>query len=475
MKNGLIKKFLDFALGNLVVLILGFISSPIITRIIIPEEFGKFSMFNTITSLFLIIVTLGLDQAYVRFYYEENENARKKLLWDSIKIPLLLNIALSIMTIILYKPISKFVIGEYSFLVSITIIICNTFNIIGRYALLVVRMKQKGKIYSFLQVIGKVIYIALALLIYKMFNRDSRTLIIALTCSNVLVAIAAMIGEREQWFSSKKNITTKVSTKDMVLFGSPLIFSMAITWIFQSIDRIFINAFCGYNEVGVYSAAFSIIALLNAVQAAFTTFWVPVANERYKENPNNTNFYTKVNGIVSLIMISISILLITFKDILILLLGAKYRGAMFIFPFLVFMPLMYTVSETTVLGINFKMKTKYHIYIALTSAIVNILGNLLLVPLMESKGAAISTGISYIVFFAMRTYFSKKLYNVDYNLKRFFLVTILLVIIATYSSFNGLNIISIGLGIISNLIVLFLYSSSLSEIIKSIKNTIKLR
>ena len=45
---------------------------------------------------------------------------------------------------------------------------------------------------------------------------------------------------------------------------------------------------------------------------------------------------------------------IMFKDLIILLLGKDYREASMVIPFLVFMPLMYTISETTVGGIDFK-------------------------------------------------------------------------------------------------------------------------
>ena len=56
MNNGLLKKFIEFGMGNFIVLITGFISSPIITRLVMPDELGKFSLFNTLTNLFLFII-----------------------------------------------------------------------------------------------------------------------------------------------------------------------------------------------------------------------------------------------------------------------------------------------------------------------------------------------------------------------------------------------------------------------------------
>ncbi len=456
--NSLLKKFIEFAFGSGINLILGFISSPIITRLIMPDNYGKFSMFNTVVNLTMVVIMMGLDQSYVRFFYEEEELNRKNLLIQSIKIPMIINIIFSIGLIIFFKPVSNFIVGKISFSITLLLIMQNTLAIIGRFALLVIRMKQKGKKYSLLQVIAKLTYIFSVILFFLLFGNNCMTLILALIFSNFICCICAIFSERKEWFIDRKNTNLKTTKKELILFGSPLIFSMAITWIFQSMDKFFIKAFNGYIELGLYSAAFTIIALLNAVQATFTTFWVPVANEKYVENPEESKrFFSKVNLMVSFGMLIIAIGIITFKDFLILFLGPKYRQASDIFPFLVFMPIMYTISETTVLGISFKKKNKNHIYIALVSAVVNLIGNIILVPNLGAKGAAVSTGLSYIVFFSARTLISKKLYYVDYNLRKFYIATILVTMLALYASFNTSMTLLILLGLLVLILVCLIY------------------
>lgn len=467
--NNLLKKFIEFAFGNGIALILGFISSPIITRLVIPEEFGKFSMFNTITNLILILVMLGLDQSYVRFFYEEDEEVRGNLLTKSIKYPLVVNLFISLILIIFYKPMSEIIIGRYSYFVIILLIIQNTFSLINRFACLVIRMEQKGKTYSLIQVLTKLFYIIFVLLLFKIFDRDYRTLVVATTLSTVVVSIIAVMVEKKQWFSHKNNSKLKTSTKELFLFGIPLILATSISWVFQSTDRLFISAYSGYTELGIYSSAFSIVALLNAVQGTFTTFWVPIANEKYQKDHNDIKFFGDINAIISLIMLLTATCLITSKDLIILLLGPKYRDAAFIFPFLVFMPIMYTISETTVIGINFKKKTKYHIYIAVISAITNLIGNYILVPYMGAKGAAISTGLSYVVFFIIRTIISKKLYYVNYNLKKFSICTIFMIILSIYASLYSFNVIMLLLGIITFIVILISYRYTIYNILHSFK------
>lgn len=468
MQNNLLKKFLEFAFGNGIVLILGFISSPITTRLINPNEMGKFSMFNTFTNLFLVIVLLGLDQSYVRYYFDENERDRGYLLRKCIIMPILLNIILSILMMIFYKQISFYIIEQESFIFILILIIHMFFSIVNRFALLSIRMQQKAKLYSLMNIVTKIVNILSILALFIIFKDNYQTMVLALVIATIVVTLIMLYIDKDEWFDKKK-IILKTNTKEIIKYGIPFIFSMSVTWIFQSIDRVSIKHFSGYSELGLYSGAMTIISLLNALQGAFTTFWLPVAYEKYANDSEDTEFFSKINKYITIIMIFIAIALITSKDIIVFLLGKEYRDAAYIFPYLVFMPIMYTISETTVLGINFKKKTKYHIYIAVICAICNFGGNVLLVPKFGAIGAAISTGISYIIFFALRTYLSNRYYKVDYDLKKMGICTFLTYILATYSSFNKLNIWILLFAIFIISIMFYLYRDIIKEMLHRLK------
>lgn len=467
MDKKLIKKFVEFGMGNFIVLIVGFISTPIITRIISPDSFGKSSMFNTITNIISVIILVGLDQAFVRFFYDEKEENRGKLLRVCIDIPCLLCIIINLIILFFYKPVSRLIVGEESIVLIAMLIVQNIFLMLSRFTLLVIRMKQKGRMYSFLQVMGKVSYLIFIAIIFKIKGDNYNTIIYAIVLSNITIVLIALFSEKKFWISginNKNNLNTK--TKDVLVFGFPLIFTLLINWVFQSIDKISINIFNGYNELGIYSSAFAIIALLNSLQVTFNTFWTPVSYERYKSNNEDRKFFENVSLIIAIIMLLVSIGLIFCKDLLIILLGEKYRSASYVVPFLVFIPLMNTVSETTVVGINFMKKPKYHIYIAIISCISNVIGNIILVPKLGAVGAAISTGIAYTFFYLSRTFLSAKLYKVNYNVKKFMISTIMLGILALYSSFNQIDYVYVFLTLSTLFTIIISYGKELTILVK---------
>ncbi|MBS5938019.1 oligosaccharide flippase family protein [Clostridium sp.] len=467
--NNLFKKFVEFALGNVIVFVLGIFSVPIVSRMIDPTQNGKASMFITYTSLIVLVLTMGIDQAYVRYYNSEKEENRGSLLRRSIKIPIIANLALGLILLIFYNKISNLILSETSFLVVVLLLIHSTASILGNFAMIHVRMKQKGKAYSMLGVINKLSYLGLMFLFFYVFKNNYITMILATVISNLIMVIIAILYEKEDWFSVSNN-SLNTSTKDLFTYGIPFIFSMAITWVFQSIDRISIQNFSNdYAQVGLYTGAMYIISLLNTVQGAFTTFWTPVAFEKYATHPEDKQFFININEIVSLVMLLISVGLIATKDIIIILLGQKYEGAQFIFPFLVLMPIMYTISETTVLGINFSKKTKYHIYIAGFAAIFNIIGNLILVPRLGATGAAISTGLAYVVFFIFRTYFANKFYKINFKFFKFGICVVFVYLLAAYSSKYKFNLTILILTIINICVILFAYKNIVFDMIKLIK------
>ena len=283
----------------------------------------------------------------------------------------------------------------------------------------------------------------------------------------MIMALVSILFERDFWFrKTNTRVSNKFTTNELLKYGFPFVFVYIVNWLFQSIDKFTITAFKGYEEVGIYSSANSIISMLNIIQTTFSTFWTPVAYEHYKEKPEDTGFFIKVNDIVTFIMILFGIGFITCKGLISLLLGPQYRTASYIMPFLVFMPIMYTISETTVQGIAFVKKTNYYLWIAVISAVTNAIGNFMLVPSMGAKGAAISTGISYVIFAILRTQISKRLYPVKYKAFKAYICMAGLAVLALYGSFNNFDLMTVLISAANIVILCVLYKDVIADGIK---------
>lgn len=466
MDNVLFKKFLTYFYGSGIGLIIGLITTMISTRLLLPEEFGKASMFILAVQMMMIFLVFGTDQAFVRFFYEEKTESRNRLLLNTLKFPLVLSGFVLLLLFLFRKHILLFLFDEVNMLIFWVLVSSIIFHVIYRFSLLVIRMQHKAHIYSLIEVLHKLLNLGLLTLLYFLIGARYEILIFSTAITLVIVTVTSVFFEKKFWaIPIKTNVKVKHSQRDIFKFSYPLVLTTLITWLFESFDKIAIRQWSNFEEVGLYTAAFRIVALLTVGQAAFSTFWAPVCYEHFEKNSTDVDFFSKTSKLVGFAMFVIAVLTILFKDIIIMLLGPEYSKAATIMPFLIFMPLMYTLSETTVIGINFFKKTKWHILIASVPCIVNIIGNFLLVPLFGAAGAAASTGLSYVLFFMLRTHLSLKYYQVDYGLKRIYFLIACTVIYALQNSIFPHHFLTYMAGIVLLAVISFLYKYEISQLI----------
>lgn len=468
--NKMLKKFMEFAIGNGIVILLSVISIPLLTTLVGPLQNGKADKFVTYSQLIVLLVTMGIDQAFIRYYNEEKEEDRGSLLRKSISYPIIIAILVGLLCTVLYIPISRTLVQEDSLVIAALFGLNIIISVLSNFALINIRMKQMAKTYALVSASNKIAYIVALVGLYGVFSGSYKTAIYTIVIANLTMLIFGVLIGRKEWFGRGNN--SKTDKKTLTKYGFPFIFSMGLTWIFQSaaimtMDILLKGDYADY-QIGLYGGAMKIINILTTIQGIFTTFWIPIAYERYANAPEDTKFFSKINEIVSFFMLCFATGLMLFKDVVIMFLGSGYKEAKFIFPFLVMMPIMYTISETTFLGINFKKQTKKHITISAIAAVFNVVGNIILVPYFGARGAAISTGLAYIVFFVVRTYYGNKYYKIDINYKGLAISVLAVYGYAILSSIYSYNNIILIAGLITFAVLFIAYRGLISQIIKMV-------
>jgi len=462
-----IKGFFSFSLGTWLRAIISFITTPVISYLIAPEEFGKASMFSLIYNIAFLVSTMGLDQAFVRFYSEMENGKRRSLFWECLLFPLLFSVLVSAVFILFERETSIILFQVYypfvGWLLSLSLIT----RIFQRFNELSIRMQKRGLAFSTIQIISSTFNVVTTVLYAKVILANFYAIIMGQLGGNAAALLYGFFIDKENRRFSKIKLA---NVKKYIKYGLHFVLTSLLLWLFTSMDRISLRRYSTFNEMGLYTAAFKLVSVMNLVHIGFVTFWIATVYEKYAEEPENKGFYRKAFLIVSFVMYVFGLLVIGFKDIIFLLFAESYRKAPYIAPFLILMPIMSTISETTVVGINFKKKTYWHIVIAAISALSNFIGNTLLVPVLGGKGAAISTGLSYVVFFAMRTVISKRLYDVKYDLSKIAVGNALIVLVALIGTFRRSTLETIVASFIGLLIILFLYRRELKCLAKYQKN-----
>lgn len=452
--NKYLKNFLSFSIGTWARAIISFISTPIITYLIIPEEFGRASMFTLVLNIGIIISLFGTDHSFIRFFYEISENERKGLLWECLVISFLNTTFISILFKNFEKKLSFFLFNKYypylGFIFSLSLYIA----VFQRFNQVIIRMQKKGLRYSLIGIVNSLVNVIATILYSLLISKSFYAVIFGVLSGNLAALIVGMYFEGSFWRPTKVRFN---EISKIIKYGLPFVPTFLITWLFQSIDRIAIKQYSTLEELGLYAAAFKIVYIMNLVQVGFTTYWIPVAYERYENNKNDKEFFKKVYITISILMFMFGFFVLGFKDIIFLLLSKSYREASYIAPFLILEPIMYTISETTVIGINFTKRTYWHLVISIIVAGTNFVGNMFLVPIYGAKGAAISTGLSYVLFFALRTLISERLFKVNFEMKKIITSVGLAIIFAFFEVINKNIFLNIIFGFLNTLLVFIIY------------------
>lgn len=464
-----IKNIFSVSLGTVLNSVLGVITVPVITRLVDPAAYGKFGFLQTYMSVFAAICLLGLDQAYVRFYYDDTSVEYKRELTHKIVfIPVLL----SLICFGLFFFGGSLIV-EADKLTFILLGICIFSTVIETFTKLCLRLEQQGSVYSFFLVLHRITYAATVIGLVYFGNIDSvKALLIGTGFSLFLNAAVTVITKREIW-GIKKCGKNKVRTKELVKYAYPFVFSSIAGWLFNAAGKLSLQHFSTYEEIGFYSAANEIVSIIMIINTTFTTLWVPMAVENFEKNPDNRTFYKESNNLITVIMVVASLTIVLFKDVFGFILGSEYTAASQIFPCLVLQPAMFAISETTVYGINFYKKTKWHVVITVICCAANVAGNYILVPIFGGKGAAMSTGFSYILFFIVRTICSNRYFKVDFEYKKLAFSIIIIVAFFLYQTFTQTSIMSFVLYMIFMVVFIGLYFETVKKYISILLSSLK--
>lgn len=398
------KKIASFALGPLGGALLGFITLPIITWFFSQEDIGRLAMLNVVTSFSLLLFSLGLDQAYVREFHETKS---KPALFKTTLLPGLLLLLLGLGVLLSFdNVISLWLFGVDSLLLSLLVAVAILFAFLSRFLSLILRMNEQGLAYSMSQLLPKLLIIII-IGSYAIFSvaKTFTNLIVANVAAVVFVCIVYAWNTRKEWLLAIKESIDYIYLKELIRFGMPLIFGGLAFWGLTATDKILLKKLSDFEQLGLYSVAVSFAAAATIFQSVFSTIWAPTVY-RWAAAGENMDKIHKVNRYVLLAVIVLFCLAGLFSWVVTLLLPSNYNSVQWILISCLGFPLLYTLSETTVVGIGVTRRSGFAMLAAALAFIINLLGNWWLIPQFGAAGAAVSTCVSFWFFFLLRTEFS---------------------------------------------------------------------
>lgn len=403
------RNIFSFAIGPIGGALLGLITLPLVTWFFAQEDVGRLSMFQVTLSFGVLLFSLGLDQAYVREFHEQED---KPALLKQAAAPGLLLLAFTIAILLCFGDlISDLLFAVPAFHLSVLVVLALVASYMSRFLSLVLRMNERGLAYSMSQLLPKLLLVSLVGL-YVLFEADKNltNLVAAMTLSIVTVTLVFAWNTREEWSKAVFASFNLNQVKSMMRFGLPLILGGLAFWGLTALDKVFLRTFSNYEELAVYSVSVSFAAAATIFQSVFSTVWAPTVY-KWESSGEGLDNVEKTARFVLAIVVLLFCLAGLFSWVATYFLPAAYGSVRWIVVSCLGFPLLYMLSETTVVGIGISRRSSFGMFAALIAFGINVIGNFWLIPIFGASGAAVSTCVSFWFFFILRTEFSMYLWQ----------------------------------------------------------------
>lgn len=448
---------LVFALGSFGSKIITFLLVPLYTNVLSTEQYGIADLVATCANFIVPIISLVIQDAVLRFGLSR-KNDQGSVLKCAAIVFFLGSVVAFLLTPVagLYGAVSEW--KYYLLTISITNMAS---NIMYSYA----KACEKNKLYAISSIVQTAILATVNILLLVVFPCGIRGYLLA----NIIAHIAAVI----VMLVATKGIRDILSApfdgqlmKQMVLYSLPLIANNLSWWVLNSSDRVMIEYYCSSSDLGLYTAASKIPALLSVITAIFSQAWTISAIKEY-DSDKDKQFYSNVFQIFSLAMfLGASLIILVAKPFMHIYVGDEFFDAWVMVPLLISGAIYYAFSAFfgAIYG-----ALKKNIRVALTTAlaaIINIAINFFLLSKIGVIAAALSTMIGYLVIGVYRMLDIQKYFRFKINYIRYFVNSIIVIAQTVLVTLDFYVYVSSAIAIVLLLIVNKSDITSLAGVVK---------
>tara|TARA_Y100000591_G_scaffold330955_1_gene363422 strand:+ start:456 stop:1898 length:1443 start_codon:yes stop_codon:yes gene_type:complete len=437
MKNNIINTFgkdvLIYSASDFITKIIAFVVIPFYAAYLGPALLGSFDLISITISLISMIGICGMNNSLSRFFweYKSGMDYQIKMYSTGLIFVLVLNIAIYT-TCATFLHINQSEIfynldvdKNFLFIVLLLIPLSNLFT----YSQTMLRLRFKPAAFMFAGIIGFSIppIVASLLMLFYSLKLEAIFLssIIFLFLGNLFLI----------WLNRGylKAVFDKDTFKEFFNYGSPFIFTGLAYWVFTSLDRYLISYFMSVSDVGVYSVSSKVALIPLFIFNAFGSAWSPYTIKLKSDYSDKD--YKLILGKVLNIFLTLGLILSGFfalfsGEIVSSLFPKEFFDAGFVSIFLCFSVFFNFTTQVTGIGISLSKRTFIFSISTFAVAIINLIGNFILIPKLGILGAAVSTVLSYGILTIIYFYFTMRLFSITIEVNK-----LLFIIFITFSIF----------------------------------------
>ncbi|HFG0366271.1 TPA: type 8 capsular polysaccharide synthesis protein Cap8K [Staphylococcus aureus] len=380
------------------------ITTPIITRLYSPTEFGEFTIFSNIAMILIPIINARYDLLIVNTKNDRSANILSQISFLISLLILLILIPIFAISAWLYPNfILDFIfIIIMLFLVSLTNIFTNYLN-----------KERKYKVLSLINVFRAGSMVLLQI-IFGLLALGSLGLIIGFSLSYIAGITLGYKTFKKHFNIVRDKEETKalfLENKNQLVYSTPSILLNSLSF---SVVVFFIGILYTNTEVGIYGMAIRVLGIpVTIISLGLSKIFMQQANDYYIEHGNFRNLLLKFSSILVIVSIILYVPLYLFSEELVnILLGHSWVDAItvikIVIPLFVIRLIVSTVSLSVIVLQKQQLELILQALFLIGTTVTFVISKMLNLTFLNFVSInTVVLIVSYMIFFIALYYFAK--------------------------------------------------------------------
>ena len=402
-------KNIGFAgIGQFIYTVLAFALIPFASRYLGDEGFGIYSLATAIGFFVALFTDLGIATLLTR-EISKHPRIAQPLFATFMGVKSLL-VLISIAILLLYLRV-----GDFDTISIHSILIFSIASILLSYtqnAFSVFRGFEKIQYESIGMSVEKLLSVVLGIL-FLVLKWDIRIFISSFLIAAIIKLIMSFYILKRQFIPIAFSVRLHRS-RILLLHSIPFGISVLLAVCYNYMDILMLHAMTTMQVVGWYSGSYKFLSLTTQVNTVLTTAFLPQLSKTARQIDALTSLFLK--GVTMIFMISMPMVpvVLLYADWMVMtLLGGQFQGSIVSLKLLVFAAFAQMLNSFFVAMYAAINKQKIIIYFQIVGLILNLVFNLILIPVISYRGAAIATIVTewsillLTIFWAVKYIFSQ--------------------------------------------------------------------
>lgn len=416
---------LVYGAGNVLTRLVGFLLLPFLTHQLSPDEYSTYTQFYIAITLAIAVIVLGLDIALLRYYVMEKSPERRSVIFSTVFWGSLGTVGvagallwpqaerLTGLLLTLPAPLPGWAVPTFRIALAIVAL-----DILSNYPLIVIRGENQPGRFVAINLTAALLQVGLALYFVIVLDRGVQGVF-----EGNLIASVVRLGAGLPTIASRLRLKFDSSHwREALRFGLPNVPNLFFVSLVELSDRWLLGALRGPHENGIYAAGYRLGMFLSVVAMGFRYAWQPFFLQ-IAHRDDAREVYARVLTYYLAIALWLFLMLTAFVEplakanvpVIGMIIAPEYWLGLKVFPIILLAHLFNGVHAVFVTGIYIQKRTWALPWIAGLAMMVNIGGNLLLIPRYGMWAAAWLTVVAWAMMAGLLYNYIQRHYPVRYE------------------------------------------------------------